>query len=58
MANWSGWTSHGAPGGGFAGTPAIVSRNPGVCNIYVQGADNALWQKAFFSGAWHDWPAQ
>ena len=55
MANWSGWTSHGAPGGGFIGAPAIVSRNPAVCNIYVQGADNALWQKAFFGGSWHDW---
>ena len=54
-SGWSGWTSHGAPGGGFIGAPAIVSRNPSVCNIYVQGADNALWQKAFFSGSWHDW---
>ena len=52
---WSGWTSHGAPVGGFSGGPAIVSRNNSVCNIYVRGADNALWQKAFFGGAWHDW---
>jgi hypothetical protein len=53
--NWSGWFGHGAPTGGFVGAPAIVSRNPTVCNIYVQGADGALWQRAFFDGSWHDW---
>ncbi|NKX53132.1 hypothetical protein HGG74_00995, partial [Arthrobacter sp. E918] len=53
--SWSGWTSHGAPAGGFAGGPAIVSRNTSVCNIYVRGNDNALWQRAFFSGSWHPW---
>jgi hypothetical protein len=52
---WHDWTPHGAPSGGFHGTPNIVSRNDSVCNIYVRGADNALWQKAFFDGRWHDW---
>ncbi|MBE0010234.1 hypothetical protein DXT87_10605 [Arthrobacter sp. AET 35A] len=52
---WSGWFNHGAPAGGFTGGPSIVSRNNTVCNIYVRGADNALWQKAFWNGAWHDW---
>ena len=33
----------------------MISRNGSVCNIYVRGADNALWQKAWFNNAWHDW---
>src|SRR5262245_12997587 len=45
---WQSWVPQGAPGGGFQGGPAIVSRNNSVCNIYVRGADNALWQRAFF----------
>jgi hypothetical protein len=52
---WQSWVPQGAPGGGFQGGPAIVSRNTSVCNIYVRGADNALWQRAFFDGSWHDW---
>lgn len=52
---WSSWTAQGTPGVGLVGGPAIVSRNNGVCNIYVRGSDDALWQRAFFNGAWHDW---
>ena len=52
---WQSWVPQGAPGGGFQGGPAIVSRNTGVCNVYVRGADNALWQRAFFDGSWHEW---
>ncbi|TFD45172.1 hypothetical protein E3T55_19315 [Cryobacterium frigoriphilum] len=52
---WNSWFSHGAPTAGFTGGPSIVSRNNAVCNIYVRGGDNALWQKAFFNGAWHPW---
>ena len=33
----------------------MISRNGSVCNIYVRGGDNALWQKAWFNNAWHDW---
>jgi len=52
---WSGWFALGAPAGGFQGAPAVISRNNTVCNIYVRGTDNALWQKAWFNNAWHDW---
>lgn len=52
---WSGWVRLGAPPGGFVGAPSVISRNGTVCNIYVRGADNALWQKAWFNNAWHDW---
>ncbi len=52
---WSGWVALGAPAGGFVGAPSVISRNSAVCNIYVRGADNALWQKAWFNNAWHGW---
>jgi hypothetical protein len=52
---WSGWFNLGAPAGGFTGGPATISRNKDVCNVYVRGADNALWQRAYFGGRWHDW---
>lgn len=52
---WSGWTSHEAPGGNLLSQPAIISRSNSVCNIYVRGADNALWQRAFYDGQWHAW---
>ena len=55
QVGWSGWVALGAPAGGFAGAPAVISRSGTVCNIYVRGADNALWQKAWFNNAWHDW---
>ena len=52
---WSGWFNLAAPSGGFTGGPATISRNKDVCNIYVRGADNALWQRAYYGNAWHDW---
>ncbi|MDO9708671.1 C1 family peptidase [Paracraurococcus lichenis] len=52
---WSNWVPLGAPAGGFTGAPSVISRNSTVCNIYVRGSDNALWQKAWFNNAWHDW---
>jgi hypothetical protein len=52
---WRGWFPLGAPAPGFAGRPATVSRNPHVCNVYVRGKDNALWQLAFHNGRWHGW---
>src|SRR5207245_2604254 len=53
-SGWSAWVSLGAPPGGFVGAPATISRNGGVCNLYVRGTDNALWQRAW-DGQWHDW---
>ena len=52
---WSGWFNLGGPGGGFNGGPATISRNKDVCNIYVRGNDNALWQRAWFANSWHPW---
>ena len=52
---WRGWFPLGAPAPGFAGRPATVSRNPQVCNVYVRGKDNALWQLAWYNGRWNGW---
>jgi hypothetical protein len=52
---WSAWTSHGAPPGAFVGRPETLSRNGSVANLYVRGTDNALWQRAYWDGQWHEW---
>ncbi len=52
---WSPWIAHGAPAGGLRNAPAAVSRSPQFCNIYVRGADNALWQRACVNGQWGGW---
>jgi hypothetical protein len=44
---WRNWSPMGAPGPGFIGRAATVSRSPQVWNVYVRGRDNALWQLAF-----------
>jgi len=52
---WSNWIGIGAPPGGFNGRPATLSRDSQVCNIYVRGNDNALWQRAYFNNRWYEW---
>jgi len=52
---WSGWFNLGRPSVGFTGGPATISRNKDVCNIYVWGTDNALWQRDYYNNQWHDW---
>ena len=52
---WSGWFNLGGPPGGYTAGPATISRNGSVCNIYVRGADNALWQRAWYNNSWHPW---
>src|SRR5262245_57006101 len=52
---WSGWIPLGAPPVGFVGAPSTVARNPGACNLYVCGGDNALWQRGWWDNQWHDW---
>jgi len=52
---WSGWFNLGGPPGGYTAGPATISRNNDVCNVYVRGTDNALWQRAWFDNQWHDW---
>jgi hypothetical protein len=55
IMSWSGWFNLGAPAGGFAEGPATISRNKDVCNVYVRGNDNKLWQRAYYGGQWHAW---
>ena len=52
---WSAWIPMGNPSGGFVGRPATIARNPQVTNIYVRGADNSLWQRAYWNSIWHAW---
>jgi hypothetical protein len=53
---WSDWVSLSTPPGvDIEGRPATVSRNLGVCNIYVRDSQNWLWQRAWFDGQWHPW---
>jgi hypothetical protein len=52
---WSGWFDIGAPAGGFAAGPATISRNKDVCNVYVRGNDNALWQRPYYNNQWYPW---
>lgn len=54
-SSWSGWVAHGAPGARLLQGPATISRNPSVCNVYAWGGDNALWQRGYWDGQWHDW---
>ena len=35
--------------------PFSNSSSSDVANIYVRGADNALWQRAWYDNQWHDW---
>ncbi|MDN3497013.1 hypothetical protein QL996_13810 [Planococcus sp. APC 4015] len=53
--SWSGWFDIGSPPGGFRGGPATISRNKDVCNVYVRGVDDKLWQRAYYNGRWHPW---
>jgi len=35
--------------------PAVVSWEPDRIDIFVRGADNALWHKCWDHGRWSDW---
>jgi Metallo-peptidase family M12 len=52
---WSAWIPMGNPASGFVGRPATIARSPQVTNIYVRGADNRLWQRAYFNSVWTAW---
>jgi hypothetical protein len=54
-SGWSPYFDLGAPPGGFKGSPATVSRNSQVANVYVRGNDDALWQLPWFNSTWHPW---
>jgi hypothetical protein len=52
---WRGWDSLGSPNGGVTGGPCAVSHRPGAVQVYVQGADDALWQREYRNAVWHGW---
>lgn len=54
-AGWGGWDLLGAPVGGVAGGLGAISRHPGVVDIFARGNDDALWQRGYRDGRWHDW---
>jgi hypothetical protein len=52
---WSaGWTSIGAPPGGATSAPASVSAAPGRIDVFVRGADAAIWRNTWTT-AWSGW---
>jgi hypothetical protein len=55
---WRGWASLGSPNGGATGGPCAVSHRPGAVQVYVPGADDALWQRQYRNGVWHGWRRQ
>jgi hypothetical protein len=54
---WTGWASElGAPPPGIApgSSPAVSSWGPGRLDVFVRGADNAIWHAAY-AGRWTTW---
>jgi hypothetical protein len=52
---WSaGWASIGSPPGGATSAPAAVSNAPGRIDVFVRGADAAVWRRTWTTswGAW------
>lgn len=49
---WSGWGSLGAS---FKGKPAVVSRAPGIIDVFVHGNDNKLWGLKNVNDVWSNW---
>ncbi len=57
--NWQGWEAIGVPA---AGLPADLSSGPAVSSyaknrldLFVKGADRALWRRKWNGSAWKDW---
>jgi hypothetical protein len=52
---WSpGWVSIGAPPGGATSAPAAVSSATGRIDVFVRGADAAIWGNTW-AGSWSGW---
>ena len=52
---WSpGWVSIGAPPGGATSAPAAVSSATGRIDVFVRGADAAIWRNTW-AGSWSGW---
>ena len=50
----SGWSPIGAPPGGATSAPAAISNAPGRIDVFVRGADAAIWQRTW-TGSWSAW---
>jgi hypothetical protein len=52
--SWSAWTPL---GGRIKGSPAAYFRQPGICDVFVHGMDDKLWQKSWVLGQgwWQNW---
>ncbi len=52
---WSaGWASIGAPPGGATSAPAAISNSPGRIDVFVRGADSAIWRRTWTT-SWSPW---
>jgi hypothetical protein len=55
---WTGplaaWTSTESLGGTLTSQPAVASWAAGRYDVFVRGADNAVWHR-WFSGGWSRW---
>jgi hypothetical protein len=50
---WSGWS---ALGGKIIGAPAARSRQSGICDVFVHGMNDQLWQRSYVDGqGWLGW---
>ena len=51
---WRPFQAVGAPPGGATSGPDVASSGPGRLDVFVRGADNALWHR-WHDGAWSAW---
>jgi hypothetical protein len=51
---WYDWVAVGAPpnGGLIKGEPAVYSRQPTICDVFVHGSDDRLWQATIGNSVW------
>ena len=54
---WSGWASHGAPGGGSSDSPALAANADGRLELVVAADDANLWtiEQVAPSDGWSGW---
>jgi hypothetical protein len=54
-STWSsGWASIGAPPGGARSAPAALSNSSGRIDVFVRGADSAIWRRSWTT-SWGPW---
>ena len=55
LAGWTDWASRGAPASGVMSGVDATSWGSGRIDMVARGGDNAVWHRAFSSGAWSGW---